>query len=95
MWWSSTSSSTRTKNRASTFFEKGMVAHIAFGDPVCLSLREYLLAAAAQTEANVHDGGTYVCMEGPAFSTSESNLYRSWGARVIGHDQPAGGQAGT
>ena len=75
----------RTKNRASTFFEKGMVAHIAFGDPVCTTLREYLLTAAAQTEANVHDGGTYVCMEGPAFSTrAESNLYRSWGARVIG-----------
>ena len=75
----------RTKNRASTFFEKGMVAHIAFGDPVCTTLREYLLTAAAQTEATVHDGGTYVCMEGPAFSTrAESNLYRSWGARVIG-----------
>ena len=75
----------RTKNRASTFFEKGMVAHIAFGDPVCLSLREYLLAAAAQTEATVHDGGTYVCMEGPAFSTrAESNLYRQWGVDIIG-----------
>ena len=56
----------RTKNRASTFFEKGMVAHIAFGDPVCTTLREYLLTAAAQTEATVHDGGTYVCMEGPS-----------------------------
>lgn len=75
----------RTKNRASTFFEKGMVAHIAFGDPVCTTLRSYLLSAAGQTEAVVHDGGTYVCMEGPAFSTrAESNLYRSWGARVIG-----------
>ena len=75
----------RTKNRASTFFEKGMVAHIAFGDPVCLSLRQYLLQAANAAGATVHDGGTYVCMEGPAFSTrAESNLYRSWGARVIG-----------
>ncbi len=75
----------RTKNRASTFFEKGMVAHIAFGDPVCLKLREYLLQAASATSAVIHDGGTYVCMEGPAFSTrAESNLYRSWGARVIG-----------
>jgi 5'-methylthioadenosine phosphorylase len=75
----------RTKNRAATFFEKGMVAHISFGDPVCLKLREILLTAAASTEATVHDGGTYVCMEGPAFSTrAESNLYRSWGARVIG-----------
>jgi len=75
----------RTKNRAATFFENGMVAHISFGDPVCLKLREILLTAAATTEATVHDGGTYVCMEGPAFSTrAESNLYRSWGARVIG-----------
>jgi len=75
----------RTKNRAATFFENGMVAHIAFGDPVCLALRGYLLQAAQNTEATVHDGGTYVCMEGPAFSTrAESNLYRSWGARVIG-----------
>ena len=75
----------RTKNRSSTFFEQGMVAHIAFGDPVCLTLRDYLLQAASSTEATVHDGGTYVCMEGPAFSTrAESNLYRSWGARVIG-----------
>ena len=75
----------RTKNRASTFFENGMVAHIAFGDPVCLTLRDYLLRAASKTQATVHDGGTYVCMEGPAFSTrAESNLYRSWGARVIG-----------
>ena len=75
----------RTKNRASTFFEKGMVAHIAFGDPVCTTLRAYLLEAANTAGATVHDGGTYVCMEGPAFSTrAESNLYRSWGARVIG-----------
>ncbi len=75
----------RTKNRASTFFEKGLVAHIAFGDPVCTTLRSYLLDAASKAGATVHDGGTYVCMEGPAFSTrAESNLYRSWGARVIG-----------
>jgi 5'-methylthioadenosine phosphorylase len=75
----------RTKNRASTFFEDGMVAHVAFGDPVCLSLRDYLLNAATSAGATVHDGGTYVCMEGPAFSTrAESELYRSWGARVIG-----------
>ena len=75
----------RTKNRAATFFEKGMVAHIAFGDPVCLTLRQYLLEASKNAGATFHDGGTYVCMEGPAFSTrAESNLYRSWGARVIG-----------
>lgn len=75
----------RTRNRASTFFEKGIVAHVAFGDPVCLALRGYLLQAAKTAGAVVHDGGTYVCMEGPAFSTrAESNLYRSWGASVIG-----------
>jgi 5'-methylthioadenosine phosphorylase len=75
----------RTKNRKATFFEDGLVAHIAFGDPVCGALRSYLLKAANSAGATVHDGGTYVCMEGPAFSTrAESELYRSWGARVIG-----------
>lgn len=75
----------RTKNRKATFFEDGLVAHIAFGDPVCGALRSYLLQAASAAGATVHDGGTYVCMEGPAFSTrAESELYRSWGARVIG-----------
>jgi len=75
----------RTKGRASTFFEKGLVAHIAFGDPVCGALRDYLLEACGEVGAEHHDGGTYVCMEGPAFSTrAESALYRSWGARVIG-----------
>jgi 5'-methylthioadenosine phosphorylase len=75
----------RTKNRESTFFDNGIVAHVAFGDPICTALRQYLLAAAREAGATVHDGGTYVCMEGPAFSTrAESNLYRSWGARVIG-----------
>ena len=75
----------RTKGRPSTFFEGGIVAHVAFGDPVCGALRSYLLEAAREAGATVHDGGTYVCMEGPAFSTrAESNLYRSWGASVIG-----------
>lgn len=75
----------RTKARASTFFDSGIVAHVAFGDPVCGALRGYLLDAAREAGASVHDGGTYVCMEGPAFSTrAESNLYRSWGASVIG-----------
>lgn len=75
----------RTKARASSFFEKGIVAHVAFGDPFCSALRSYLLAACAATDATYHDGGTYVCMEGPAFSTrAESNLYRSWGGAVIG-----------
>ena len=75
----------RTRGRASTFFGQGIVAHIAFGDPVCGALRQYLLEASREAGADVHDGGTYVCMEGPAFSTrAESNLYRSWGASVIG-----------
>ncbi len=75
----------RTKARASTFFGDGAVGHIAFGDPVCGQLRQVLLDTARAEGATVHDGGTYVCMEGPAFSTrAESNLYRSWGAKVIG-----------
>ena len=75
----------RTKGRRSTFFGDGMVAHVGFGDPVCPTLRGMLLEAGAQAGATQHDGGTYVCMEGPAFSTrAESNLYRSWGASVIG-----------
>jgi len=75
----------RTKSRHATFFEKGIVAHVAFGHPVCGTLRRMLLEAAQEVDAIVHDGGTYVCMEGPAFSTrAESELYRSWGARVVG-----------
>ena len=75
----------RTKGRHATFFEKGIVAHVAFGHPVCDTLRGMLLEAAQEVDAVVHDGGTYVCMEGPAFSTkAESELYRSWGARVVG-----------
>ncbi|MCB9744950.1 MAG: S-methyl-5'-thioadenosine phosphorylase [Alphaproteobacteria bacterium] len=76
----------RTKGvRPVTFFEKGCVGHVSFGDPVCMTLRSYLLEAAQEAGATVHDGGTYVCMEGPVFSTrAESNLYRSWGAKVIG-----------
>jgi 5'-methylthioadenosine phosphorylase len=75
----------RTKHRAATFFEGGAVGHVAFADPICPTLRAMLLDAAAETDATVHDGGIYVCMEGPAFSTrAESHLYRSWGGRVIG-----------
>ena len=78
----------RTKNRVSTFFGEGLVAHIAFGDPVCPNLAEIVADAVESLdlgESNLHRGGTYVCMEGPAFSTkAESNLYRSWGATVIG-----------
>jgi 5'-methylthioadenosine phosphorylase len=75
----------RTKSRPSTFFHDGIVAHIAFGDPICSTLRQLLLEGARMVTEKVHDGGTYLCMEGPAFSTrAESNLYRSWGASVIG-----------
>lgn len=78
----------RTKNRVSTFFGDGIVAHIAFGDPVCPNLAGVLADAVASlhlTDVTLHRKGTYVCMEGPAFSTkAESNLYRSWGATVIG-----------
>lgn len=78
----------RTRNRISTFFGEGLVAHIAFGDPVCPKLAG-LLADAIESlelsEVTLHRGGTYVCMEGPAFSTkAESHLYRSWGATIIG-----------
>ncbi|MFE4107963.1 S-methyl-5'-thioadenosine phosphorylase [Almyronema epifaneia] len=78
----------RTKNRVSTFFGDGIVAHIAFGDPVCPQLAQELATAVASLnldQVTLHQGGTYVCMEGPAFSTkAESNLYRSWDATVIG-----------
>jgi 5'-methylthioadenosine phosphorylase len=78
----------RTKNRVSTFFGEGIVVHIAFADPVCSKLAGVLADAVASLElpnVTLHRGGTYVCMEGPAFSTkAESHLYRSWGATVIG-----------
>lgn len=78
----------RTRNRISTFFGEGIVAHIAFGHPVCPNLTAVLADAVASLnlpEVTLHRSGTYVCMEGPAFSTiAESNLYRSWGATVIG-----------
>ncbi|NMF83702.1 S-methyl-5'-thioadenosine phosphorylase [Nodosilinea sp. P-1105] len=78
----------RTRNRVSTFFGDGLVAHITFGDPVCSALAGVLADAVDSLnlpEVTLHRGGTYVCMEGPAFSTkAESELYRSWGATVIG-----------
>ncbi len=78
----------RTKDRAATFFGEGIVAHIAFGDPVCPQLAQVVADAVASLElpeTTLHRSGTYVCMEGPAFSTkAESHLYRSWGAAVIG-----------
>lgn len=78
----------RTKNRPATFFGEGIVAHVAFGHPTCLQLGEILAQAVKNlnlADIDLHCGGTYVCMEGPAFSTiAESNLYRSWGGSVIG-----------
>jgi 5'-methylthioadenosine phosphorylase len=78
-----------TKRRVSSFFDEGMVAHVGFADPVCMALAGALADAAdaagdGQTR-RIHRGGTYLCMEGPSFSTrAESRLYRSWGVSVIG-----------
>jgi 5'-methylthioadenosine phosphorylase len=75
----------RTKGRVSTFFGNGLVAHVAFAHPVCRRLGEVAYEACRTAGATVHRGGTYVCMEGPQFSTlAESKLYRSWGMDVIG-----------
>jgi 5'-methylthioadenosine phosphorylase len=76
----------RTVGRARTFYGDGAVGHVGFGDPVCETLRKIVLAGAKKTEApGVHDGGTYICIEGPTFSTkAESKLFRSWGVDVIG-----------
>jgi 5'-methylthioadenosine phosphorylase len=75
----------RTRGRISTFFGRGLVAHIAFAQPICGEVARVAAAAGERVGATVHRGGTYVCMEGPQFSTlAESRLYRSWGADVIG-----------
>ena len=75
----------RTFARVATFFGDGVVAHVGFGDPVCASVCSAIEQACAQVGGVGKRGGTYVCMEGPQFSTrAESNLYRSWGADVIG-----------
>jgi 5'-methylthioadenosine phosphorylase len=75
----------RTFSRDATFFGDGAVAHVQFGDPVCKRLAKAVAGAARDAGATVHEGGTYVCMEGPQFSTrAESNLYRSWNASIIG-----------
>ena len=75
----------RTTQRTSTFFGRGLVAHVAFADPLCAELRKAVIRAGEQEGARIHPKGTYVCMEGPHFSTrAESHLYRSWGAHVIG-----------
>src|SRR5689334_5497671 len=75
----------RTRGRVSTFFGNGVVAHISFSDPVCPQLASTVHESAQQISINSKLGGTYLCMEGPAFSTrAESNVYRSWGMDVIG-----------
>ena len=75
----------RTWGRESTFFGDGLVAHVAFGDPVCGQLSARIFAAAEAGSARIHRGGTYVCIQGPAFSTrAESRLFRSWGGDVVG-----------
>ncbi len=75
----------RTKVREQTFFGDGIAAHVVFADPVCDSLGKVLCDGARETGHNFHDHGTYVCIEGPMFSSrAESNIYRSWGVDVIG-----------
>ena len=74
-----------TRHRTSTFFGGGVVAHVSFADPVCAELRGVLRRSAEGTKVRLHDGGTYLCIEGPQFSTrAESNLYRSFKVDVIG-----------
>jgi 5'-methylthioadenosine phosphorylase len=76
---------TRGRVRESTFFGEGIVAHVSFAHPVCGALGNVLEAACGVADVKVHRGGTYLCMEGPAFSTvAESNVYRSWGMDIIG-----------
>jgi 5'-methylthioadenosine phosphorylase len=75
----------RTRSRVNSFFSEGIVAHIPFAEPFCPVLSQILYQAAREIGASVHQGGTFVVMEGPAFSTrAESRLYRSWGADIIG-----------
>jgi 5'-methylthioadenosine phosphorylase len=75
----------RTRGRISTFFGEGLVAHVSFADPVCPQLSVTVEKACQAAGVTVKRGGTYLCMEGPAFSTrAESNIYRSWGMDVIG-----------
>ncbi|MBM3724076.1 MAG: S-methyl-5'-thioadenosine phosphorylase [Acidobacteria bacterium] len=75
----------RTRGRVSTFFGEGLVAHVSFADPVCHEVGDVVEAACRTAGVTAKRGGTYLCMEGPAFSTkAESNVYRSWGMDVIG-----------
>lgn len=75
----------RTFRRTATFFSKGIVGHVSLADPICDDLHEIVLESSHKAGATVHPGGTYICIEGPQFSTrAESFLYRSWGVDVIG-----------
>ena len=75
----------RTRNRVSTFFGEGIAAHVEFSKPFCSLLSKLMFEAGQKMNASMHLGGTYLCMEGPQFSTlAESELYRSWGAHIIG-----------
>ena len=75
----------RTRHRADSFYGDGCVVHVSFADPVCPKLRPQLVRSCRSLDLTVHDGGTYVCMEGPAFSTrGESLMYRQFGVSVIG-----------
>jgi len=74
-----------TKQRTSTFFGNGAVGHTVYGDPICVETADILAEAGKSVGATIHKGGTYVCIEGPQFSTrAESMVYRSWGVDVIG-----------
>jgi 5'-methylthioadenosine phosphorylase len=75
----------RTRGRVSTFFGQGLVVHVSFADPVCPQVADVVAGACRTVGVTAKKGGTYLCMEGPAFSTrAESNVYRSWGMDVIG-----------
>lgn len=75
----------RTCSRKATFFGSGIVGHIPFAEPVCSDLREYVRTTSVKAGAKIHNGGTYMCIEGPQFSTrAESLIYRKWGVDVIG-----------
>lgn len=75
----------KTHRRIPTFFDEGLVAHVEFSEPLCPALRQHLLSVADQIHARVHAAGTYVCMEGPAFSTkAESHMHRGWNGDLIG-----------
>src|ERR1041384_5293601 len=75
----------RTRHRPDTFFGDGIVGHVSFAEPICAAVARTMYDVARDAGARVHLGGTYICIEGPQFSTrAESNLYRSWGVDVIG-----------